>query len=173
MKQIEYILYSISFIILIIVIVAKSFLWPWAGAFLIISYQILAITFIVISWKVYSYKNESTERKYHLYSIIPFGLGVGVLLCYIIAKLQHWQWENGAFKISIVFFIITEIILATAFFLAKDIFQKDFIRKMLLKTIFFIALTLLISFTNFDSIICGISSDDANIAREKWEMENM
>ncbi len=169
MKQVEYVLYALSLIILIIVFVAKSFLWPWAGAFLIISYQILAIIFIAMSWKVYKYKNAISKRRYHLFSTIPFGLGVGVLLCYTIAKFQHWRWENGAFTVSIAFFIITEIILATSYFLAEDIFLKDFIKKMFRKTLIFMALTFLLSFTNFDSIIWGLSSDEANVIREKLE----
>lgn len=150
---------------------AKTMLWAWAGAFLIMSYTTMAFIFVIISWLVYTTKNEQQKTVYFIYGSIPLGLSIAVLICSIIAKFQLWPWYSNSIRMTVFLFVITGMIFATALLFLKNPIKTKFVKEMILETLLFIALTFAIIFMDFDKLITALSSNEANKVRERWKSE--
>jgi|688.fasta_scaffold575824_1 hypothetical protein len=171
MKKAEYIFYTLILIILLIVLLGKSVLWPWIGSFLIMSYCTLSFIIILSSWFIYSVEDNTKKRFFFIYGTIPLGLSIAILLIGTISKLQHWPWHAEAIRLALTLFIITAVILITSYKLIHDKFRKNYIKQLILKVLVFIGITIVLNVINFETFITSISSTEANNLREKWRIE--
>ena len=172
MKKIESVLYALILIIALIVILAKILLWSWAGGLLIATFTSFAFVYVGLSWLIFTIKNEQGKNVYIIYATIPLGLSIALLLFSTIAKLQDWNWDKGSFRATITMLIITEIILVTTFTLTKNNIRKKLTKELMIKTAIFILITFLIIFIDFNKLISTLSTDEANLQREKWRIEH-
>lgn len=158
--------------IFLLVIIIKSFAWPFAGPFLIVTYTTLSLVFSLLSWLIYTYKDKGEKRLYFKYGTIPFGIAISTLLLMTIAKLQHWPWYDGAFKVTLLFFFIVALIFIIAFILTKNTIKKDIIKQLMFKTFVFIGISITVICIDFDKIISALSSKEVNEQREQWRIES-
>lgn len=171
MKRAEYIFYTLIVTILLIVLLAKSMLWPWAGTFLILTYCTLAFIIALISWFIYSVEENNGKRFFPFYGTIPFGLSIAIVLMAMIAKLQEWPWHPEAFRVAIYLFSITTIVLIASYKLIINVVRREYIKKLLLKVFIFFVITILLNLLNFEHVIELVSSPEANEQRKIWKEE--
>jgi len=84
----------------------------------------MAWIYMLLSWLIYTVKNEQQKRLYFIYGTIPLGFAISSLLIMAIAKLQHWSWYVPAFKVSLFLFFIVELIFMLAYILARNVIKK-------------------------------------------------
>ena len=156
-------------IIGIITIMAKVYLWPWGGGFLIAGYTSISMIFFSFSWFIFSNKIENSKRQFFIYGTIPLGIAIGTFIISPIPKLQHWPWHREANLLTLFLFLITGIIFISALILTKNEIKKEYIKSILIRILIFSLITLTTRILNLDQIISFMSTPETNLKREILE----